>query len=83
MLDLAKTNYQERLDVQAVNQPCMLVYTSGTTGDPKGVMLSQVLSLILDSMLLLYHKPSLTTHSVMHYRISMIKEPVLNLLNMK
>ena len=32
---------QERLEQQAVNQPCMLVYTSGTTGNPKGVMISQ------------------------------------------
>jgi len=32
---------QDRLEQQAVNQPCMLVYTSGTTGDPKGVMISQ------------------------------------------
>jgi len=32
---------QERLESQAVNQPCMLVYTSGTTGNPKGVMISQ------------------------------------------
>lgn len=31
----------ERLENQAVNQPCMLVYTSGTTGNPKGVMISQ------------------------------------------
>eukprot|EP00092_Neocalanus_flemingeri_P008766 GFUD01009439.1.p1 GENE.GFUD01009439.1~~GFUD01009439.1.p1 ORF type:complete len:716 (+),score=170.32 GFUD01009439.1:61-2208(+) len=31
----------ERLENQALNQPCMLVYTSGTTGDPKGVMVSQ------------------------------------------
>ena len=26
---------------QAVNQACMLVYTSGTTGNPKGAMISQ------------------------------------------
>jgi long-subunit acyl-CoA synthetase (AMP-forming) len=32
---------QERLENQAVNQPCLLVYTSGTTGNPKGVMVSQ------------------------------------------
>jgi len=31
----------ERLETQSVNQPCMLVYTSGTTGNPKGVMISQ------------------------------------------
>jgi len=31
----------ERLQNQAVNQACTLVYTSGTTGNPKGVMLSQ------------------------------------------
>ena len=32
---------QERLENQAVNQACILVYTSGTTGHPKGVMISQ------------------------------------------
>jgi len=32
---------EERLSAQATNQPCMLVYTSGTTGRPKGVMMSQ------------------------------------------
>ena len=31
----------ERLREQAVNQTCMLVYTSGTTSKPKGVMISQ------------------------------------------
>jgi len=31
----------ERLEEQAVNQTCMLVYTSGTTSKPKAVMISQ------------------------------------------
>lgn len=32
---------QDCLEKQACNQPCILVYTSGTTGVPKGVMMSQ------------------------------------------
>merc|ERR1719318_1636077 len=35
------TELKKRLANQAVNQACTLVYTSGTTGNPKGVMLSQ------------------------------------------
>ena len=31
---------EERLSQIAINQCCVLSYTSGTTGDPKGVMLS-------------------------------------------
>jgi len=31
----------QSLREQAVNQACMLVYTSGTTGNPKGAMISQ------------------------------------------
>merc|ERR1719210_2978168 len=45
LLELGKAQddsiLMERLEAQAVNQACTLVYTSGTTGNPKGVMLSQ------------------------------------------
>jgi len=45
MLDVGKSVndsvLQECLEKQACNQPCILVYTSGTTGVPKGVMMSQ------------------------------------------
>lgn len=34
------TELDRRLSNIAYNQGCMLVYTSGTTGNPKGVMLS-------------------------------------------
>ena len=29
-------------NVQAINQPAVICYTSGTTANPKGVLLSQV-----------------------------------------
>ena len=35
-----KNKLEERLKQVAINQCCRLVYTSGTTGAPKGVMLS-------------------------------------------
>jgi len=38
---LPDDDLQDRLKRMAVNQVCKLVYTSGTTGNPKGVMLSQ------------------------------------------
>ena len=45
LLDIGRgeddTELKKRLANQAVNQACTLVYTSGTTGNPKGVMLSQ------------------------------------------
>ena len=31
----------ERLEGQAINQPCVICYTSGTTANPKGALLSQ------------------------------------------
>ena len=30
-----------RLEEQAINQPCVICYTSGTTSNPKGALLSQ------------------------------------------
>ena len=38
--DQAETCLEERLANMAVNQCCVVSYTSGTTGNPKGVMLS-------------------------------------------
>ena len=32
---------RERLEQQAINQPCVICYTSGTTSNPKGALLSQ------------------------------------------
>ena len=43
--DIAKTlgdeELNERLDNQAINQPAVICYTSGTTANPKGALLSQ------------------------------------------
>ena len=38
--DQTEASLAERLSNIAVNQCCMVSYTSGTTGNPKGVMLS-------------------------------------------
>ena len=38
--DQTETCLEERLATMAVNQCCVVSYTSGTTGNPKGVMLS-------------------------------------------
>jgi long-chain-fatty-acid--CoA ligase ACSBG len=35
------TQLKRRLENQAINQPALVVYTSGTTANPKGVLLSQ------------------------------------------
>ena len=37
---VSDTELKQREEAQAVNQACMLVYTSGTTGTPKGAILS-------------------------------------------
>ena len=38
--DCSDTSLDARLAAMAINQCCLLVYTSGTTGNPKGTMLS-------------------------------------------
>ena len=39
------TELRNRLEGQAINQPAIICYTSGTTANPKGAMLSQVCSI--------------------------------------
>ena len=38
---LGEEELNERLAGQAINQPCVICYTSGTTANPKGALLSQ------------------------------------------
>ena len=38
---LGEEELKERLEGQAINQPCVICYTSGTTANPKGALLSQ------------------------------------------
>jgi len=38
---LFEEDLKERLEGQAINQPCVICYTSGTTANPKGALLSQ------------------------------------------
>ena len=38
---LTEEELQVRLEQQAINQPCVICYTSGTTSHPKGALLSQ------------------------------------------
>ena len=42
-----------RLEEQAINQPAVICYTSGTTANPKGVLLSQVAEMGENYLLLL------------------------------
>lgn len=39
---VADLELRSRLEGQAINQPAILCYTSGTTANPKGALLSQV-----------------------------------------
>ena len=38
--NVSDTELKQREEAQAANQACVLVYTSGTTGPPKGAILS-------------------------------------------
>ena len=40
-------NYYDLTCSQAINQPAVICYTSGTTANPKGVLLSQVIIIII------------------------------------
>ena len=42
---LGEEELRERLESQAINQPAVICYTSGTTANPKGALLSQAQSL--------------------------------------
>jgi long-chain-fatty-acid--CoA ligase ACSBG len=46
--DKIDLEYESRLKSIAVNECCCIIYTSGTVGNPKGVMSKKIVSIVLD-----------------------------------